>query len=78
MRYRMTINEDSVSHLIGLCLRNRSEAERMYRLLISGTARKIDLFTGSVQLNEAQHAEFVARFSAEVEPTIWTSSFLKH
>lgn len=78
MRYRMNIGDDHVSHLIGQCLRSKAEAERMYRVLVAGRARQIDLITGSVRLTETEHAEFVARFSAEVEPTIWTSSFRKH
>jgi len=78
MRYRMNTAADKVSHLIGCCLRDKAEAERMYRVIISGQTRKIDLITGSILLTPEEHAEFVARFSAEVEPTIWTSSFLKH
>ena len=78
MRYRMNIGEDAVSHLIGRCLRNKAEAERFYDILISKNQNKIDLITGSVHLTPEQHAEFVARFSAEIEPTLWESSFRKH
>ena len=78
MRYRANIGDDRVSHLIGQCLRNKSDAESMYNTLVSRNLRKIDLITGSVQLSPEEHAEFVARFSAEVEPTLWESSFRKH
>lgn len=78
MRYRMTLGDDSVSHLIGQCLRSKADAERLYDLLISRNLRKVDLITGSIHLSPEQHADFVARFSAEVEPTIWESSFRKH
>ena len=78
MRYRANIGDDSVSYLIGQCLRSKADAERIFDLLISRNHRKIDLITGSVHLSPEQHAEFVARFSAEVEPTIWESSFRKH
>ncbi len=79
MRYRANIGEDRVSHLIGQCLRNKSDAEWIYDLLISRNLRKVDLITGSVlHLSQEEHAEFVARFSAEVEPTLWESSFRKH
>lgn len=78
MRYRMDFGDDRVSHLIGCCLRNRPDAQRMYDILITQNQRKIDLITGSIHLTPQQHAEFVARFSAEIEPTLWESSFRKH
>ena len=78
MRYRMDIGDDNVDHLIGQCLRSRKDAERIFDILISKNLRKVDLITGSVQLTQEEHTEFVARFSAEVEPTIWESSFRKH
>lgn len=78
MRYRMKIGEDSVNHLIGQCLRSKKDAEWIYDVLVSRNLRKVDLITGSVHLSPQEHSEFVARFSAEVEPTIWESSFRKH
>jgi hypothetical protein len=78
MRYRVDIGDDNVSRLIGHCLRNRKEAERIYDLLVSKGFRKVDLITGSVHITPSDLAEFVARFSAEVEPTLWESSFRKH
>lgn len=77
MRYRKLTVEDTVSHLIGQCLRNKMDAERMYELLICKDARKIDLITGSIHLSPAEHQEFVARFSSEVEPTLWESALRK-
>lgn len=78
MRYRMNIGDDSVNHLIGQCLRNKADAERIYDILVSRNLRKVDLITGSIHLSPEEHADFVARFSAEVEPTLWESSFRKH
>lgn len=78
MRYRMNIGDDNVNHLIGQCLRSKTDAIRIYDILVSRQQTKIDLITGSVHLTPEEHAEFVARFSAEVEPTIWESSFRKH
>ena len=78
MRYRRCIGEDTVSHLIGECMRSRKDAERIYDILVSKNGRKIDLITGSIHLSPSEHAEFVARYSAEVNPTIWESSFRKH
>lgn len=77
MRYRMDIGDDNVNHLIGQCLRSKADARRIYDTLVSGQQTKIDLITGSVHLTPEEHAEFVARFSSEVEPTIWESSFRK-
>jgi hypothetical protein len=77
MRYRMNVGDDNVSHLIGKCLRSKKDAEWLYDLLVSKNHRKVDLITGSVHLSPEEHAEFVARFSSEVEPTIWESSFRK-
>jgi hypothetical protein len=70
----MDIGDDSVNHLIGKCLRSKADAEWLYDMLISRDLRKIDLITGSVHLSPAEHTEFITRFSAEVEPTIWESS----
>ena len=78
MRYRANIGDDRVSYLIGQCMKNKDDAQWVYDLLISRDLRKVDLITGSVHLSHEEHAEFVARFSAEVEPTIWESSFRKH
>jgi hypothetical protein len=77
MRYRMNFGDDSVSHLIGQCQRSKKDAEWIYDLLVSRNLRKVDLITGSVHLSPEEHAEFVTRFSAEIEPTIWNSSFRK-
>lgn len=77
MRYRLNLGDEKVSHLIGLCLRSKQEAERIYDLLVSQDLRKVDLITGSVHLSPEEHADFVARYSAEVEPTLWESAFRK-
>lgn len=78
MRYHASVGDDSVSHLIGQCLRSKKDAEWIYDILVSRNLRKVDLITGTVHLTQQEHAEFVARFSSEVEPTIWESSFRKH
>lgn len=78
MRYRANIGDDRVNHLIGQCMRNKEEAKRLYDILVSKNQRKVGLITGSIHLSKEEHAEFVARYSAEIEPTIWDSSFRKH
>lgn len=78
MRCRMTTDDDNVSYLIGRCLRNREEAKRMFETLIRKNMRTIEMFAGTLNLSQAEHDEFVARFSAEVEPTLWEPSGLTH
>ncbi|MDH3997725.1 MAG: hypothetical protein OET90_02695 [Desulfuromonadales bacterium] len=78
MRYHTDMNTDRVSHLIGQCLRNKADAEKIYDSLVARNRRHIDLITGSVHLSAEEHAEFITRFSSEVEPTMWQSSFRKH
>ena len=78
MRYHTDLGDDNVNYLIGRCLRSKEDAQSIYHTLISGNARNIDLITGSVHLTSLEHAEFIVRFSGEVEPTIWESSFRKH
>lgn len=78
MRYHTNFGDDRVNQLIGQCLRNKKDAEEIYDILVSGNSRRIDLITGSVHLTPQEHTEFIVRFSSEVEPTIWESSFRKH
>ena len=78
MRYRQFTDEDNVTHLIGQCLKNKADAERMYEQIICRDAHKIDLITGTVHLSQEEHTEFISRFSAEVEPTLWESALRKH
>ena len=78
MRYRRNVGDDNVNHLIGECLRSKADARRVYDILIARKQMKIDLITGSIHLTPEEHSEFVERFSSEIEPTIWESSFRKH
>ena len=77
MRYRRCVGDDTVSHLIGECMKSREHAERVYDVLVAKNKRKIDLITGSIHLSPSEHAEFVARYSAEVNPSLWELSFRK-
>ncbi len=70
-------DEDRVTPLIRRCLQSREEAERLLSTLITENRREVELPEGTIRLNEAEHGEFVTRFSAEVEPTIWTSKRAK-
>ena len=78
MRFHTDFGDDNVNYLIGQCLRSKKDAKSIYDTLVAGNSRNIDLITGSVHLTPLEHAEFIVRFSGEVEPTIWESSFRKH
>ncbi|PLY10943.1 MAG: hypothetical protein C0624_01890 [Desulfuromonas sp.] len=69
---------DKVTRLIHYCHGNRSQAEDLFQHLIAEKAMSIELPEGRVTLTPEEHDEFVARFSAEVEPTIWISKRLKN
>lgn len=70
--------EDKVTRLIRHCHGNRSQAENLFQHLIAEKGMSIDLPEGRMTLSPEEHDEFVARFSAEVEPTIWESKRLKN
>lgn len=64
---------DRVSHLIGYCHTGRNQAERLFDTLIAHMGYDVDLPEGTIHLSQEEHDEFVARYSAEVEPTLWES-----
>mgnify|MGYP001277187615 CR=1 FL=1 len=78
MRYHMRLDGDHVDHLIARCLRSKDEARRIFEALAKTKQRHVDLFTGRIRLSDTEYSEFMTRFSSEVEPTVWESSFRKH
>jgi hypothetical protein len=64
---------DIVSRLIGHCLQDPEKARKLFDDLIAHKAREVQLPEGKVHLSEEQAGEFVERYSAEVEPTLWES-----
>lgn len=71
-------DEDVVSRLVGYCLQSREKAEEMFKKLIDGRERRLSLAGEEVELTEEEFGEFVERFSAEVEPTLWESKRRKN
>jgi hypothetical protein len=69
---------DVVSHLLGYCLQSRENAEELFETVVSRRSRTVQLFGETVELTEEERGEFVERFSAEIEPTLWESKRLKH
>lgn len=64
---------DVVSRIIGRCYQDPAVAETLFRQVIAGGARRVFLPEGEVELSAEEAGEFAARFSAEVEPTLWQS-----
>lgn len=75
---RLANDDDKVTRLIRYCHSDRQHAENLFQQLITDNARSIQLPEGTLTLSQDEHDEFVARYSAEVEPTIWESKRLKH
>jgi hypothetical protein len=73
----LTEDIDIVSRLIGHCLQDPENARKLFDEVIGHKAREVDLPEGRVHLSEEQAGEFVERYSAEVEPTLWESKRLK-
>jgi hypothetical protein len=69
----METREDIVSHLMGYCLESRQKAEELFDSLITRRRRDVTIGGETIELTEEERGEFVERFSAEIEPTIWES-----
>lgn len=74
----MTEERDVVTTLIKHCHRGQEAAETLFRTIVTEESRSIQLPEGEVELTAEDVGEFVARYSAEVEPTLWESKRLKH
>lgn len=70
-------NSDPVTQVIKACHQGEEIANRIYHLIAEEHQRRIILTDDAVELDEQQAGEFVARFSAEVEPEYWRSKRLK-
>jgi len=68
-----TSNSDPVTQVIKACHRGEEVANRIYHLIAEQHQRRLILEDDAVELDEQQVGEFVARFSAEVEPEYWHS-----
>ncbi len=72
------LQRDVVSHLMGYCLQSRENAEELFDALIARKERDVVIEEERIELSEQERGEFVERFSAEIEPTLWESKRLKH
>jgi len=69
---------DTVSRVIKHCIADHLFAEKAFSAIAFGKEHSVTLPDGEVHLNEEEVGEFVARYSAEVEPTIWESKRRKN
>lgn len=69
--------DDVVTHIIKFCIADKAFAKQAFEHIASARKRTLELPDGKVTLNETEAGEFVERFSAEVEPTLWESKRLK-
>jgi len=65
--------DDVVTRLIGYCHQGPDYAEKMFNTLIAERRERIELGGEEIELTREEIGEFVARYSAEVEPTLWAS-----
>jgi hypothetical protein len=71
-------NIDTVSRIIGHCLQDPENARKLFDTVIAHRERDVDLPEGRIHLTEEEAGEFVERYSAEVEPTLWESKRRKY
>ncbi len=71
-------NEDVVSHVIKYCIRDHAFAQKVFNAVIMEKHHTVRLPDGEIELTEENIAEFVERYSSEVEPTIWESKRRKN
>ncbi len=72
-----TPEDDKVTRLIRYCFGSKQQAETVFEHLITQKSLRFNLPEGEMVLTPEEHDEFVERFSAEVEPTMWESKRLK-
>jgi len=71
-------DNDVVTKIIKECYANKETAKEIFRDIAGSKKRILDLATGKVEINDREAGEFVQRFSAEVEPTLWKSKRRKN
>ncbi|PLX92126.1 MAG: hypothetical protein C0621_10260 [Desulfuromonas sp.] len=69
---------DTVTRLVRYCHQGEEFAQRLFDEVISQGMLDIKMPEGMMHLSQEEHDEFVARFSAEVGPTLWISKRRKH
>jgi len=67
---------DNVSRVIKHCIADHLFAEKAFNAVAKD--HRVTLPDGEVRLSEEEVGEFVARYSSEVEPTIWESKRRKN
>lgn len=71
-------DNDIVTTIIKECHTGKETAERIFKAIATDKQRVLNLANTEVKISDAEAGEFVERFSAEVEPTLWESKRRKN
>ncbi len=69
---------DTVTRIIKECHTGKETAEKIFKAIASDKTRSLHLSDGPVSISDEDAGEFVQRYSAEVEPTLWESKRRKN
>ncbi len=73
-----TNDTDIVTRIIKECHTGKEAAEKIFQAIASDKTRSLQLSDGPVNITDEDAGEFVQRYSAEVEPTLWESKRRKN
>lgn len=65
--------KDIVTKIIKACHADKETAETIYKSIADEKKRTLNLSGQEISITDEEAGEFVQRFSAEVEPTLWES-----
>jgi hypothetical protein len=71
-------DNDIVTRIIKECHTGKDAAEKIFRAIAIDKSRSLQLSDGPVNISEEDAGEFVQRYSAEVETTLWESKRRKN
>ncbi|MEJ2200888.1 MAG: hypothetical protein P8X63_07730 [Desulfuromonadaceae bacterium] len=69
---------DIVTTIIKECHNSKAIAETLFNAIANKKQRTLRIANQEITITEAEAGEFVERFSAEVEPTLWESKRRKN
>lgn len=72
------VENDIVTKIIKACHTDKATAETLFKAIANQKERTLTLSDLKITITEEEAGEFVQRFSAEVEPTLWESKRLKN
>ncbi len=69
---------DTVTRIIKECHTGKEAAEKIFQAIAIEKSRSLQLSDGPINISEEDAGEFVQRYSAEVETTLWESKRRKN